>query len=135
MNRARDTSPGIALRKAAHALGLRCRVSARPLPSLRRTADMVFTRAKVAVFVDGCFWHRCPLHYSAAATNPEYWVEKVRRTCERDVETNRLLTLAGWLSIRVWEHEDAREAAAKVAREVTNRRSQGLAATTRRRNE
>ncbi|MEV1198477.1 very short patch repair endonuclease [Microbispora rosea] len=105
------------------------------MPSFRRTADMVFAGAKVAVFVDGCFWHGCPLHYSAPATNPEYWAGRVRRTCERDVETDRLLTSAGWLSIRVWEHEDVREAAAKVACEVTNRKSQGPAATTIRRNE
>lgn len=119
-----DTSPEVALRKAAHALGLRYRVSTRPLPPLRRSADMVFTRVKVAVFVNGCFWHGCPLHYFESAVNP-FWAEKVTRTCQRDVETDRLLAAAGWLSIRVWEHEDAREAAAKVAREVMARMSRG----------
>ncbi|MGH6915044.1 MAG: DNA mismatch repair protein Vsr, partial [Geminicoccales bacterium] len=65
-NKSRDTKPELALRRAVHAMGLRYRVAARPLPALRRTADLVFTRAKVAVFVDGCFWHGCPQHHTKA---------------------------------------------------------------------
>ena len=76
-NRGRDTKPELALRRAVHALGLRYRVSVRPLPALRRTADLVFTKAKVAVFMDGCFWHGCPEHHTKAATNSEYWAKKV----------------------------------------------------------
>ncbi|MQY04596.1 hypothetical protein ACRB68_26520 [Actinomadura sp. RB68] len=83
----------------------------------------MFTRAKVAVFVDGCFWHGCPEHHTKAATNAGYWAEKVRRNRERDEETNRLLTEAGWQVIRFWEHEDPLAAAEVVADEVQSRRS------------
>ncbi len=72
-NRGQDTKPELALRSAAHALGLRYRVSARPLPQLRRTADMVFSSAQVAVFLDGCFWHGCAEHHTVAATNATFW--------------------------------------------------------------
>ncbi|MGW0483626.1 MULTISPECIES: very short patch repair endonuclease [Nonomuraea] len=114
-NKGRDTKPELALRRAVHALGLRYRVSYRPLKSVRRTADLVFTRAKVAVFLDGCFWHGCPTHHTVAATNAGFWAEKVSRTRERDVETDRLLQEAGWRVLRVWEHEDPDEAARRVA--------------------
>ncbi|MBO3746193.1 very short patch repair endonuclease [Streptosporangiaceae bacterium NEAU-GS5] len=113
-NRGRDTKPELALRRAVHALGLRYRVSVRPLPRLRRTADIVFTRVKVAVFIDGCFWHGCPEHHTKAATNADYWAEKVRRNRERDAETDRLLMDAGWTVIRVWEHENPVESALKI---------------------
>ncbi|WP_449061616.1 very short patch repair endonuclease [Planomonospora algeriensis] len=114
-NRGRDTRPELALRRAAHALGLRYRVSVRPLPSVRRTADMVFTKAKVAVFMDGCFWHGCPEHHTKSATNAEYWAEKVRRNRERDAETDRLLKESGWTVIRIWEHEDPVDSANRIA--------------------
>lgn len=114
-NRGRDTKPELALRRAVHALGLRYRVSARPIKAIRRTADLVFTKAKVAVFMDGCFWHGCPIHHTVAVTNAEFWAEKVRRTRERDAETDRLLREAGWRVLRVWEHEDPTEAARRVA--------------------
>jgi DNA mismatch endonuclease (patch repair protein) len=114
-NRGRDTKPELALRRAVHALGLRYRVSVRPLPAIRRTADMVFTRAKVAVFLDGCFWHGCPKHHTKATTNAEYWAVKVQRNRERDAETDQILTEAGWTVVRVWEHEDISDAAIRVA--------------------
>lgn len=91
-------------------------------PTIRRTADMVFTRAKVAVFLDGCFWHGCPEHYTKAATKAEIWAEKVRRNRERDAETDRILADAGWLVIRVWEHEDPQRAARHIAEQVRMRR-------------
>lgn len=121
-NKGRDTKPELALRRAVHALGLRYRVSKRPLPRLRRTADLVFTRVKVAVFLDGCFWHGCPDHHTVSATNTGYWTDKVRRNRERDDETNRLLAAEGWHVIRVWEHEDPHAAAAMIAGEVIRRR-------------
>jgi DNA mismatch endonuclease (patch repair protein) len=105
-NRSRDTGPELALRQAAHSLGLRYRVAARPLPGLRRTADLVFSRAKVAVFLDGCFWHGCPVHHTAAKSNRAFWAEKVARNKARDEDTNRRLKDAGWVVIRVWEHDD-----------------------------
>jgi DNA mismatch endonuclease (patch repair protein) len=123
-NKGRDTKPELALRRATHALGLRYRVSTRPLPKVRRTADMVFTRVKVAVFLDGCFWHGCPEHHTKSATNADYWAEKVRCNRERDAETDRLFTEAGWVVIRVWEHEDPLEAAARVAAKVRSTHSQ-----------
>ncbi|WP_101254052.1 very short patch repair endonuclease [Streptomyces barkulensis] len=122
-NRSRDTKPEIALRKAVHSLGLRYRVAARPLPELRRTADLVFTRQKVAVFMDGCFWHGCEEHHTRPSANAPYWSEKVRRNRERDRDTTARLTEAGWLVLRFWEHEDPVEAALKVEAAVKARRS------------
>ena len=71
-NKSRDTKPELALRSAVHSLGLRYRVDARPLKALRRRADLVFPRAKVAVFLDGCFWHGCPVHHTVAAANASF---------------------------------------------------------------
>ena len=120
-NKGRDTQPELALRSAAHALGLRYRVSVRPLRELRRTADLVFTKARVAVFLDGCFWHGCPDHHTVAATNASFWAEKVESTRSRDRETDRRLADAGWTSIRVWEHEDPVEAAQRIQAVVRGR--------------
>lgn len=121
-NRGRDTKPELALRRAVHALGLRYRVSTRPLPAIRRTADLTFSRAKVAVFLDGCFWHGCPEHHTLSATNSEFWAEKVRRNHERDRETDRLLAEAGWSVIRIWEHEDPHDGATRIRQKVRSRR-------------
>jgi len=108
-------------------MGLRYRVDRRPLPGIRRRADIVFSPAKVAVFVDGCFWHHCPDHASDPRTNSDYWVPKLKRNAQRDRETDLLLEQAGWVSIRVWEHEDPVAAARRVSRIVSERRkrSQG----------
>jgi DNA mismatch endonuclease (patch repair protein) len=113
-NKGRDTKPELALRRAVHALGLRYRVSARPIPTVRRTADLVFTRARVAVFLDGCFWHGCPDHHTKSATNAAYWADKVEKNRARDRETDALLAAEGWVAVRIWEHEDPGEAALKV---------------------
>lgn len=113
-NKGRDTRPELAVRRAVHAMGLRYRVGRRPLPKLRRTADLVFTRAKVAVFIDGCFWHGCPTHHTVAVTNAAFWAEKVRRTRERDSETDRHLAEEGWTVVRVWEHDDPLEVATRI---------------------
>ena len=113
-NRGRDTSPELALRRRLHRLGLRYRVNERPIVSLRRTADLVFTRWRLVVFVDGCFWHSCPEHGSLPAARREWWAEKLARTVERDRETNEALENAGWTVLRVWEHEDPDEAALRV---------------------
>jgi DNA mismatch endonuclease (patch repair protein) len=103
-------------------MGLRYRVSARPLPDLRRTADIVFRPTRVAVFVDGCFWHGCPEHGSQPRANSEYWAPKLARNIERDRETNSALEAAGWKVVRIWEHEDANHAAQRIARVVEARR-------------
>ncbi|MFF5763472.1 very short patch repair endonuclease [Streptomyces tanashiensis] len=120
-NKGRDTKPEMALRSAAHALGLRYHVSERPIPAIRRTADLVFTRARIAVFLDGCFWHVCPEHFTVSRTNPEYWAEKAEKNQARDRQTDRLLEEAGWAVLRVWEHEDPRRAAVRL-KELYDRR-------------
>ncbi|MGC8626170.1 MAG: very short patch repair endonuclease [Acidimicrobiales bacterium] len=127
--RREGTAPELAVRRAVHALGLRYRVHAAPVPGLRRKADLVFGPSKVAVFVDGCFWHGCPEHGQRShAVNGWYWPEKIARNRERDEETDRLLTDAGWLVVRIWEHEvDAGQAslasiAVKLASAVESRR-------------
>lgn len=117
-NRSRDTAPELALRRAVHALGLRYRVAARPIPSIRRTADLVFVSARVAVFLDGCFWHGCPIHYRSPSANSTYWSAKVDRNRRRDGEVDSMLAEQGWQVVRVWEHEDVAEAARRVARAV-----------------
>jgi DNA mismatch endonuclease (patch repair protein) len=123
-NKGRDTQPELALRSAAHALGLRYRVSVRPLRELRRTADLVFTKARVAVFLDGCFWHGCPDHHTVAATNAGFWAEKVESTRSRDRDTDRRLADAGWTSIRVWEHEDPMDAANRIQAVIASKNKQ-----------
>lgn len=77
----------------------------RPLPKVRRTADIVFTRARIAVFIDGCFWHGCPEHYQAPVRNGDFWLAKRERNRERDAETDEALIEAGWTPLRFWEHE------------------------------
>ena len=121
-NRSRDTLLELALRRLLHARGLRFRVAARPVPTVRRTADLVFGPAKVAVFVDGCFWHRCPVHGTSPKANSDYWLPKLERNVQRDREMDDLLLAAGWLSIRVWEHEDLESAAIHIAEIVRQRR-------------
>jgi DNA mismatch endonuclease (patch repair protein) len=105
-NRGRDTEPERHLRALLYARGLRYRVSIRPLPSLRRTADIVFPKARIAVFVDGCYWHGCPEHHRPATKNAEFWLTKINDNKRRDAETNRALADQGWTVVRCWEHED-----------------------------
>lgn len=121
-NRRRDTKPELALRSAVHALGLRYRVDAPPLTGVRRRADLVFPRAKVAVFLDGCFWHGCPEHHTVARANATFWADKVSGNRARDRDTDERLAAAGWVSVRIWEHEDPVVAADRVAAVVRARR-------------
>ena len=121
-NRSRDTAPELALRRALHALGLRYRVCARPIPEIRRTADLVFRPARVAVEVRGCFWHGCPQHYRAPASNTDYWAEKISRNQRRDHENAQRLHDVGWLLLVVWEHEDPTIASQRIAAAIRQRR-------------
>ncbi|MER6528428.1 very short patch repair endonuclease [Streptomyces sp. NPDC001508] len=123
--RSQDTKPEILVRRLVHANGLRYRVAQRPVPDLRRTADMVFRPGKVAVFIDGCYWHGCPEHYVSPKTNPDYWSDKVVRNVARDRDTDSQLKEAGWLVLRFWEHTPAEETAAKIIEEVRRRRQHG----------
>jgi len=111
----RDTAPEIDLRRELHRRGLRFRVSVRPLVELRSEADIVFTRQKVAVYVDGCFWHCCPEHGTLPEANRDWWVQKLERNKARDSACDAALISAGWRVVRVWEHEDAGEAAERIA--------------------
>lgn len=116
--RTRDTQPELLLRRDLHRKGLRYRVDA-ALPGMpRRRADILFTRAKVAVFVDGCFWHGCPEHKTSPANNGAWWAAKLARNVERDRETNAHLTSLGWTVLRVWEHENMQHAATDIERIV-----------------
>lgn len=114
-NRRRDTSPELALRRILHARGLRYRVDFAPLATMRqRRADIVFTKARLVVFVDGCFWHGCPDHATFPVRNADYWLPKLERNRARDLETDAALADAGWRVIRIWEHEDPTDAADRI---------------------
>lgn len=106
-NRRSDTKPEVALRRALHARGYRYRKDFRlDLPSgVRVRPDIVFTARKVAVFVDGCFWHVCPEHGREPTSNEWYWTPKLRRNVERDRAADAALQAAGWRVVRLWEHE------------------------------
>ena len=114
----RDTSPERALRSELWRRGLRYRVD-RPVVGRRRRVDVVFGPARLAVFVDGCFWHRCPLHGTTPQHNREWWEEKLDRNTTRDRETDDELTAHGWTIVRVWEHEDPVAAADRVEAALT----------------
>ncbi|MFE5843964.1 very short patch repair endonuclease [Streptomyces niveus] len=120
--KSRDTKPEQLIRRLVHAQGLRYRVAAKPLADLRRTADMVFRPAKVAVFVDGCYWHGCPEHYVPPKTNSGYWSDKVAGNIARDRDTDQRLAEAGWTVLRFWEHESADDCALSIAATVNNLR-------------
>lgn len=112
----RDTTPELSVRRLLHAAGLRYRVDHAPLPSQRRRrADIVFTRRRIAVFIDGCFWHGCPEHFVPPKANADYWGPKIARNRERDSETTAALEHEGWTVLRFWEHEDPREVALSIA--------------------
>ena len=99
----KNSGPEVRLRRELHSRGLRFRVNLRGLPG---TPDIAFTRAKIAVFVDGCFWHRCPRHGVLPKANRDWWREKLDRNVERDRRKDGELEDLGWLSIHVWEHDD-----------------------------
>ncbi|MFF3070949.1 very short patch repair endonuclease [Kitasatospora sp. NPDC057904] len=126
--RSHDTKIEVVLRSTLHAAGLRFRKHRRPLTGVRREADIVFGPSRVAVFVDGCFWHACPEHATWPKNNAEFWREKIEKNRARDRDTDARLAEAGWLAVRVWEHEKAAEAAERIAAVVRERRPQRRAA-------
>jgi DNA mismatch endonuclease (patch repair protein) len=115
----KDTDPEIQLRRLLHAMGLRYRINY-PVPGLpRRTIDIAFSRQRLAVFVDGCYWHACPDHFIYPRTNTEWWLAKMEANRERDRTTDGVLAQAGWSVVRIWEHDlrsNARRAAEDVQR-------------------
>jgi DNA mismatch endonuclease (patch repair protein) len=122
----RDTLPERAIRSELHRRGFRFRVDRAPLPGLRSRADIVFGPARVAVYVDGCFWHSCPEHGTRPKTNAGWWARKLDRNQQRDRETDRLLMTHGWTVIRVWEHEDPVAGADRIAATVRAQQRPGL---------
>lgn len=119
----RDTQPERELRRALHRRGLRYRLEGQIVPGTRRRVDIVFSRSKVAVLVDGCFWHGCPEHGTLPReVNREFWEAKINKNRERDRDTDARLAGADWQVIRVWEHEDPTEAASRIAEAVAQRR-------------
>jgi DNA mismatch endonuclease (patch repair protein) len=113
----RDTPCELAVRCAVHAMGLRFRVDW-PLPGTRRRADLAFVRARVAVFVDGCFWHGCPEHGTWPKANAEWWRNKIVTNVQRDRNTDARLKASGWTVLRFWEHDEASRAAQAIRRAV-----------------
>ena len=112
--RQKDTAAELRLRRTLHARGLRYRIHVPLLERPRRVADIVFRRRKLAIFVDGCFWHGCPQHGTSSKSNDEFWRDKIETNQKRDLDTNHRLTQAGWRVLRVWEHEDAEDAADRI---------------------
>lgn len=120
--RSQDTLPELLLRKDLHQSGLRFRTHRKIVPGTQRSVDVVFARSRVALFVDGCFWHGCPVHGRRHfVSNADYWSAKIRRNIDRDDDTNRRLRAAGWEVVRVWEHEETTEAADLVEQVVRSR--------------
>jgi DNA mismatch endonuclease (patch repair protein) len=122
-NRRSNTTPERLLRSELHARGLRYRVDRRiDLDGRRVRPDLVFGPARVAVFVDGCYWHRCPIHATHPVSNAEFWQAKFDRNVERDRADDKALTDAGWTVVRVWEHEEPAQAAARIESALHSRR-------------
>ncbi|MFC6396454.1 very short patch repair endonuclease [Luteococcus sanguinis] len=108
------TAPELALRRLLHAKGYRYRVGAKVPGMPRRTIDVAFTRKKLAVFVDGCFWHGCPEHCVSPKNNAEWWAAKLEANRARDSDTDAALASAGWRVVRIWEHETPADAVDRI---------------------
>jgi DNA mismatch endonuclease, patch repair protein len=110
-----DTRPEVQLRSALHAAGYRFRKDfPTRIDGRLIRPDIAFTKSRVAVFLDGCFWHSCPTHGEIPATNATFWATKLEANAARDKEQTRLLTDAGWAVVRIWEHESLESAIAQV---------------------
>lgn len=118
-NRSSETRPEVALRSELHRRGLRFRKHGHAVAGLRCRPDIIFSRARVAVFVDGCFWHQCPKHRTDPRTNSAYWAAKLDRNVARDRRNDAALEAAGWRVVRVWEHESPSRAADRVVAVLT----------------
>ncbi len=114
----RDTEPELAVRRRLHARGVRYRVDVRPCRETRARGDLVWRGRRIVVFVDGCFWHACPVHGRPPTRNEWYWSPKLQRNVERDRRADSALTAAGWSVVRVWEHETIEAALEAVLRAV-----------------
>lgn len=125
-NRGRNTQLEVALGSALHRRGLRFWKHRRPLADLRCEADFVFPRMKLAIFVNGCFWHGCSQHATWPVANAEFWKAKIEGTRVRDIRSDGLLLEAGWAVVRLWEHQPIDEMAEEVETAVRRARSREL---------
>lgn len=121
--RTRDTDPELALRRELHRRGLRYRIHCAPLPDKRFKADIIFPRSRVAIFVDGCFWHSCPDHGVLPKHNRKWWAAKLRTNRDRDARIDAELRAEGWLPVRAWEHHDAVATAENIVNLLAERDS------------
>ena len=126
-NRPRDTRLELGFRSALHRQGLRFRKNLRPVPGLRCEPDVVFTKLRLAIFLDGCWWHGCPIHGSQPVRNHDWWLEKLEATRGRDARNDRALSDAGWHVLRIWEHVPLELAVAVVVQEVLRLRGRAQA--------
>lgn len=118
-----DTAPEVRVRRALFKAGFRYRCAV-PVPGRpRRTIDIAFTKARVAVFVDGCFWHGCPQHFIPPKANSAWWGAKIATNRARDAETNDLLLASGWHVVRIWEHTPTEDAVQVIREALTSTRS------------
>lgn len=125
-NRSRDTSPELALLRALRRRGLRPKTHVRlDVPQGHVTTDMVLTRSRVAIFVDGCFWHACPRHATWPTRNGQWWRAKLLANVARDIRQRQALRRTGWSVLRFWGHDDPNVAAQRVGRAVARRGSRG----------
>ncbi|EFH31552.1 conserved hypothetical protein [Streptomyces pristinaespiralis ATCC 25486] len=119
----RDTDPEMAVRRLLYAAGLRYRLQRRVPGMARRTIDIAFPGLRIAVFMDGCFWHGCPQHATSPKANASWWREKLDKNIARDIETTKHLEDAGWVVLRFWEHETPAQVANRIAEEIDRARA------------
>lgn len=116
--RQRDTSIEVRLARELHDLGLSFESNVAAIPGTRSRPDLLFATPKIAVFVNGCFWHGCPDHGTWPKHNAAWWRTKIEANRERDVKNDDVLTRAGWIVLRYWEHDDPRVAAREIAKRI-----------------
>jgi len=119
----RDTKPEMAVRQQLHALGIRYRVDVKLEPDLRTRGDIAWHGLRLAVFIDGCFWHGCPIHATAPKANADWWREKLDANIIRDRRADDALRDRGWTVLRFWEHDAPEAIAAEISRSLEQLRS------------
>ncbi|MGH7720091.1 MAG: very short patch repair endonuclease [Gemmatimonadaceae bacterium] len=125
-NRKADTRPELRVRSLLHRRGYRFRKDFRiDLPGVRVRADIAFPRHRLAIFIDGCFWHGCPEHGNLPRANAQYWLPKLKRNSERDRRVDARLGEEGWTVVRIWEHVDPQESVARIVRAVGGAPAEG----------
>jgi len=120
----RDTSAEMRIRRILYSRGFRYRVDYAPIPGLKRRSDIAFVVLRIAVFVDGCYWHGCPEHGTQAKQNSAFWQDKIATNKKRDLDTNQRFEAAGWEVLRIWEHEDPESAVERIVHLVTRKKDE-----------